>query len=227
MFGTGIRFTKNVSRNRWLSLVLVLAATGIAQGHVILDSPNGGEELAAGTKFTIIWHVQISHLSMTDWDLRYSITGDSGPWAVIALDLPAGDKTAGSVHTYEWTVPAVTTSQARVKVVMDGTPYNDISDADFSIVPEPNACGDPGTVYLAADISLDCYVNSVDFAILASGWGQSGCNDPLWCNGADINRDGAVNEFDLLWLADQWLACTDPAEPFCDVYYLGQSPVFP
>jgi hypothetical protein len=83
--------------------------------------------------FTITWHVVIAH-DLQNWDLWYST--DSGTnWIPIEMDLPPGNPDAGSVHTYDWTVPDTPSDQARVRVRMDnsGTDYYDGSKADFTI----------------------------------------------------------------------------------------------
>ncbi len=112
-----------------------------ARGHVILDAPNGGEVLEAGSVFTIEWHIHIVH-NQLNWDLWYSTTGAAGPWVSIAQDLPPGSTAEGSVHTYDWTVPDDPSSQVRIRVRMDnsGTDYEDISNGDLTIetdVPIP------------------------------------------------------------------------------------------
>lgn len=126
----------------------VVALPNPARGHVTLNDPNGGEVMEVGTTFTIEWQIAIAH-SLQNWDLWYSNSGAGGPWMEIAMDLPPGDPTVGSIHTYEWTVPDDPTDQARIRVRMDnsGTDYEDISNADFTIetgdpsVPTVSACG--------------------------------------------------------------------------------------
>jgi glucose/arabinose dehydrogenase len=106
------------------------------RAHVNLLLPDGGEELVAGTVYTIVWTVTIDH-ALENWDLHYSTTGVGGPWIPIAIDLPAGDPSAGSMHTYEWTVPLESSNQVRVKIVQDNeiTDYEDAGGADLAIVP--------------------------------------------------------------------------------------------
>jgi hypothetical protein len=129
---------------KWMLVAVIVPAmmTGAARGHVILALPNGGETLTASNVYSVTWHVQITH-TVENWDLWYSTSGDSGSWIDLALDLPTGDTTVGSVHTYDWTIPDAYTNQARVRVRMDvvagspSGPWYDISDADFTIIPEP------------------------------------------------------------------------------------------
>jgi hypothetical protein len=129
--------------SRWVRLGLLAlgflsSSVLTAQAHVALDAPNGGELLTSGSIFEITWHVLIQHPTQ-NWDLWYSTTGDTGPWIDIAMDLPAGDISQGSVHTYDWVVPDVITDEGRVRVRQDNsfTDYYDISNQNFSIVPEP------------------------------------------------------------------------------------------
>ena len=44
-----------------------------------------------------------------------------------------------------------------------------------------------------------------DFAVFSSRWGDIGCVDPNWCNGADLDRDGDVDNSDLGLFIDYWL----------------------
>jgi hypothetical protein len=61
--------------------------------------------------------------------------------------------------------------------------------------------------FLRSDINYDGTVNSVDFALFASQWLQTGCGE---CGGADLPGDGQVNWADLRELAKWWLAGTAP-----------------
>ena len=101
-----------------VAIACMLPLAGQVSGHVILLDPDGGEVLDVGSGITIRWTVAIQH-NMEDWDLWYSNTGEGGPWIEIATDLPAGDPTAGSIHTYEWTVPNNQSNQIRVRVRQD------------------------------------------------------------------------------------------------------------
>jgi hypothetical protein len=47
---------------------------------------------------------------------------------------------------------------------------------DYIPPEEPEQCGDPGTVYEAADLNEDCYVDFRDFAITGQAWLK--CTDP-------------------------------------------------
>ncbi|MEE9293479.1 MAG: DUF4215 domain-containing protein [Phycisphaerae bacterium] len=127
--------SRKVVLTAWLGLACALAGSP-ARGHVILNDPNGGEALEVGSVSTIEWQIQITH-SLQNWDLWYSTTGPGGPWIEIAMDMSPGNPAAGSVHSYEWTIPDTPSNQTRVRVRMDnsGADYYDESDGDFTIVP--------------------------------------------------------------------------------------------
>ncbi len=121
--------------------LLALASPSLA--HIQLLAPNGGEMLQPGTQFTIQWKILVPH-GQQDWDIWYSNSGPNGPWIPVAMDLPPGDTSNNSLHSYIWTVPNDPSTEVRVRVRMDnvGTDYYDISDDNLSILP-----GCCGTVY--------------------------------------------------------------------------------
>ena len=120
------------------ALTFTVLSSAPALAHVALDSPNGGEQLQAGSSFTVEWHVVIAH-NQLNWDLYYSTTGPSGPWLVIAEDIPLGDGSSGAAHSFQWTVPDEPSDRVRVRVVQDnnGVDYEDISDGAVEIIEGP------------------------------------------------------------------------------------------
>ena len=180
--------THRMNTRAYLALTLgsLLAVAGPVAAHVRLVSPNGGESLVAGSIVTITWTVQIRH-SLQNWDLWYSATGPTGPWIVIEMNLPPGSGLPGSIHEYEWVVPAVMTDQGRIRVRMDnvGTNYEDISDGNFSIVACPCACDfDTSTGVGVCDL--------IDFTTFA---GLFATGDPCAC---DIDTSTGVGVCDLI-----------------------------
>lgn len=138
--------------------VSLVATASVAQAHVTVLSPNGGETLQAGDQVLVEWTVAISH-TLLNWDMWYSTTGPSGPWITVAMDLPPGSNAVGSPHSYLWTVPDTPSTQVRVRLRMDntGTDYYDISDGNLTIVgdccgtaycepAEANSTGVPATI---------------------------------------------------------------------------------
>ena len=66
---------------------------------------------------------------------------------------------------------------------------------------EPQWCGDLGTVYKPGDLDSNCYINLLDLAELAVSWLDD------------------YTTSDLTSLGRDWLACTDPCNPDCDVFW--------
>ncbi len=120
-----------------ISLCLCAAAL-TASAHVNLVAPNGGVILTPGTTYVIRWQVAIQH-NTTGWNLHYSLVDGSGPWTTIALSLPAGDPTAGAMHSYYWTVPNLPSGEVLVRVtqVNQGSNYDDESASVNEIIPIP------------------------------------------------------------------------------------------
>ncbi len=58
---------------------------------------------------------------------------------------------------------------------------------------------------IAADINHDNSVAFGDYAALSGNWLRRDCSGPDWCQGADIDRNGEVNYYDLAILIDYWL----------------------
>lgn len=75
----------------------------------------------------------------------------------------------------------------------------------------PGAMGQLGALgagaYSLADVLLQfrCVINLEEYANLASMWLQTGCQDPDWCNGADLDHSTEVDISDLTELAAYWL----------------------
>ena len=55
------------------------------------------------------------------------------------------------------------------------------------------------------DIYTDWNVDFADYAILANYWMKGDCAEPVWCEGADFNKTGLVDMFDLSTLVEHWL----------------------
>ncbi len=118
----------------WILACCLAAATPLA-AHINLVGPNGGEVLMAGEEVSVNWEIQVQH-DLQNWDVWYSTSGANGPWIPIATDLPPGDPTSGSQHTFEWTVPADPSALIRLRVRQDnsGMDYLDVSDNDLAIL---------------------------------------------------------------------------------------------
>lgn len=134
----------------------------------VLD-PNGGESLPAGSKHWIRWNTKgsIGYVRIED-------SNDNGLTFSIVDANVANNSDSNS--EYLWTLPTDANSdQCRIKISDKSDPdVNDISDNVFTIF----IC-DPA---LKADISGDCKVDFVDFALLSGQWLDCGnLRDPAWC----------------------------------------------
>ena len=158
-----------ITPRRFTSTAVVLMAATLAlvvtpaRAHVILDAPNGGEQLPVGSVFTVTWHIQIAH-TLQNWDVWYSTGSAGGPWTTMAENLPAGSPAVGSIHTYDWTIPNAIARSVWVRVRMDnaGTDYEDVSNAPFSIIStDCNGNGTSDADDIANGTSKDCNGNGI------------------------------------------------------------------
>ena len=163
-----------------------------AFGHVQLLTPSGNDVLEVGTTLEVTWKITIPHDTI-NWDLHYSISGQKGPWEPVAIDLPVGDNTQNSIHTYDWTVPNTVSDVVWVRVTQDNKDgnYDDTNDQPCSIVVPSNCEG---------DITMDDAVNVADLLAVIGQWGQQDSD-------ADVTGDGIVTVSDLLHVVANWGAC--------------------
>ncbi len=186
---TALRLRASI-RKTWLCWLVLFIPSSPLQAHVGLDSPNGDEALTVGSEFTIQWHVAIQHNTL-DWDLWYSIDSNDGPWQEIALDLPAGNISEGAVHSFDWTVPDVVSSDAWVRVRQDnaGDDYFDVSDASFSIIADAGG----------GDFTGDGFVDGADLTAWQQGFGTQSAA----ASDGDADLDGDADGTDFLaWQID-------------------------
>jgi hypothetical protein len=59
------------------------------------------------------------------------------------------------------------------------------------------------------DFNNDTKVDFADFALFVLYWQVADCNDPNWCEGADLDTDGSVDSNDLALFVDYWLEKTE------------------
>ncbi len=143
------------------ALFAVAAAPSASAHHDVLF-PDGGELVQPGELVTIEWTVTIEHV-LIDWDVFYSVNGDMGSWIPIRFGIAPGDPTVGSLHSVDWIVPDIPTTNARILVRMNTAQmsYEFASDGDFTIVAalgdrtcagqSANSSGSAAQLYLVGD----------------------------------------------------------------------------
>jgi len=166
--------------------------TTTAFGHVHLLTPTGNDVLESGSTYEISWQITITH-DIENWDLYVTTNSQKGPWETIELDLPVGDNSQNSIHTYDWVVPDTPSKTVWIRIVMDNTNgfYDDTNDLPFSII-EAAMC--------EGDINDDGDVSVADLLIVIDQWG-------LTDSSADITGDGIVDVSDLLMVVGNWGPC--------------------
>jgi endonuclease/exonuclease/phosphatase family metal-dependent hydrolase len=95
---------------------------GGATPAVTVTAPNGGESWAGGSSQTIRW----TSTGVTNVKLEYSLDGGASYTVITA-------STGASAGSYNWTVPASATTNARVRVSDAAGTASDVSDAAFTI----------------------------------------------------------------------------------------------
>lgn len=180
-----------------MAAVVLVLVSNRAYSHTQLFSPNGGEELHFSDQFSVLWEVSISH-ELENWDLWYSIDSPDGPWIDIAMNIVAGDPSAGSIHAFNWVVPELNAPHAWVRVRMDnvGADYFDVSDAAFSIsIPNTLTCDFTGDESCGlADLNSMLLAGPVAPGVAVT----VGVNDQF-----DLNDDEVIDNADVdIWLAD-------------------------
>jgi hypothetical protein len=123
--------------------------------------PNGGEKLAAAGAYAITWKT-IQGARADSVIVEYSIDGGQ-IWQEIGQEPNTG--------SYQWdSLPPVDSNQCLVRVCdAQDRSISDISDGTFTIFQCRKA--------LAGDLNGDCYVDLLDFALLAGEWLQ--CGNPF------------------------------------------------
>jgi len=99
----------------------------IKNAYLKVTSPNGGEYLKAGTQVDISWET----FTLDNVGIEYSTNGGSS-WSTITLNASGG--------SYSWTVPQVSSSSCKIRIVYDDqiVSIQDESDSLFTIFIEGN-----------------------------------------------------------------------------------------
>jgi hypothetical protein len=147
--------------------LVLLADSRLASAHVVLVAPNGGEALTGGATSQIRWQPAVMVHDTLNFDLWYSTVSASTDWISIVENLPPGDLTVGSNHSYAWTVPNISDSSVWVRVRQENDMDDDyfgFSAASFSIT----AAG------LTGDYNDDDVVDGADYTVWRNAFGGPG-----------------------------------------------------
>ena len=126
----------------------------------IVLSPNGGQNLATARTYTITWKT-LEGVTIDYVTIEYS--PDNGQsWEDIDISRNTG--------SYEWDVPLADSNQCLLRIAdLHNSTLNDTSDKVFTIFQCQRQ--------LVGDLNGDCYVDFLDFAILAENWLK--CGNPF------------------------------------------------
>ena len=191
-------------------LFLVITTGHAARAHIEIISPNGGEILVGDDLHVIEWEILESHAFLS-WDIWYSENGLTGPWIPIAAGLPPGDVSLGAVHTFNWTVPFVSTFNGRIWVRATTASFTDdaFSDNDFNMIDHIDC-----VIEIAGDVNVSGALTSADVIFLVGYVFKSG-DVPLPCSAnGDVNCDGGVSAADILYLVKHTFGGGPPP---CDI----------
>jgi hypothetical protein len=158
------------------STTLVLAP---GAGPFLVTAPNSAVTLASGVAQNVTWSVANTNAApVSTANVKITLSTDGGAtWPyVLAESVP----NTGSASV---TLPAIATTQARIKIEAVGNVFFDVSDADF-------------TLRLAGDVNADGVVNCADLALVRASFGKR-TGQAGFDARADVNGDGVVDLRDL------------------------------
>jgi hypothetical protein len=140
-------------------LATTLCIIGLCDAAVRVESPNGGDALAAGSSWTITWQCDTQTRQAT---IEFSFT-QGVSWQVVVPAAPCRE----GVGSYLWTVPAISSPKCLIRIADAENPGDsDQSDAVFTVFP----CA------LRMDYNGDCAVTFEDLVGFAQEWLR--CGDP-------------------------------------------------
>lgn len=106
----------------------------LVQPTITVISPNGGETFYQGDVMPISWR---STDIPTDKRVMLEYSLDNGAnWSLLGTNLVSNN--SPSVNTFDWTIPAIRSTQALVRVTMLDKPISDQSDRVFQILKAMN-----------------------------------------------------------------------------------------
>jgi len=165
---------------------------GLLRGHQVPDGQTG-----AGSFYWQFGHADDQH-GYTEGTIfatrgllassRISINLDPGLESAIAAARAAlldGIGTDGKISEQLW---------------QDGSSYYAYGGEMLDVLSEMVV---PGDLDLDGDVDSDDLTPLV--ALLIDNWPASDCSQSCWCNGADLDRNGQVDDEDFLIVEDMWL----------------------
>ncbi|MGA2091872.1 MAG: fibronectin type III domain-containing protein [Sedimentisphaerales bacterium] len=165
----------------------------------------------AGNKSIILTWNSNGEPDMNGYNLYRSMTSGGGYAKVNSLLL--------TNTTYTDTNLTNGTPYYYVVTAVDLAGHESTNSGEATATPAYQTCADAlaDGYRFPADLAGtgDCYVNFLDFVVLAGHWLDTNCASTGNCDGADFEPNGAVDIFDLSEFANQWLLCNDPANPNC------------
>ena len=154
-------------------------------GPFLVTSHNIAMSVGSGSTQTVTWDVaNTSAAPVSTANVKISLSVDGGETFPHVLAASVPNNGSRSVI-----LPAVSSTQARIKVEAEGNVFFDVSNANFSIA-------------LVGDVNGDGFVNCDDIAIVKASMGKR-VGDPGFDPRADVNGDGVVNIRDLSFVAQR------------------------
>ena len=148
---------------------------------ITLTSPNGGEQLSAGSGHTIQWR----HTGTIDTvTIEFSVNSGSS-WAAVATGID-------NHNQYLWAVPTNISTNCLIRVSQPGTGVEDVSDAVFAITSGSSQCGETWTVSSDAGSATYNAVTYGDAKFIAVGSGgtiKTGSDGVTWVSQTSGSTD--------------------------------------
>jgi hypothetical protein len=210
--GVRRRITGYLAGVLYLGAVILALAVSPVSAHVSITYPDNdpGVVVESGSFMKIEWFILVDH-PLKNWDLWYSVSGPGGPWIELVTDLPGGDTTINSEHSYNWLVPDIESDQMRIRIRQDNVEFDweDTSRVDFAI--SGNCCDG-----LRGNIDGDEFdqISITDLTVFVD-WLFGGSEPPYCPEEANVDASNeAVDISDLTYLIS-YLFGGGPSPSFC------------
>lgn len=204
-----------------LALVLLFGMFSVTAGEVSTrvclsagNTPFDGRDIMVGTKLTIIISSDANTIDPYAVDLVIEGTDRDYGYLSGALALEAAG-TEPFLYPWEDDLHQGFSFQTDVNAVAGDwfiVDYNATTVGDCNVVFYDNfelAYYIPFFHVRTRDFNSDTIVDFCDYATFASHWRETGCNDPNWCNGTDLDISGTVDVNDLMLFCEFWLERTE------------------